>query len=131
MSKGSGRLSLGSIVAFFVFVFFFFFFFLFFSFFFSVRFRFLPFGRVSGREGGIGSGQGGGGGGRREKKGAEKGGGEGRIRWRDGLVLDAFGLFLFLLVWKDQERVSPLFSGSFRIFFWVNHRFVIRSGPAS
>lgn len=71
------------------------------------------------------------GGGRRKKKGAEKGGGEGRIRWRDGLVLDAFGLFLFLLVWKDQERVSPLFSGSFRIFFWVNHRFVIRSGPAS
>lgn len=57
------------------------------------------------------------GGGRRKKKGAEKGGGEGRIRWRDGLVLDAFGLFLFLLVWKDQERVSPLFSGSFRIFF--------------
>lgn len=95
----------------------FFSFLLLFLFFLSVRFRSLLFGRVSGREGGIGSGQGGGGGGRREKKGAEKGGGEGRIRWRDGLVLDAFGLFLFLLVWKDQERVSPLFSGSFRIFF--------------
>lgn len=133
MRKGSGRLSLGSLVAFFVFVFFFFFFFFFFFSFFRFVFGlFFSVGFPVGGEG-FGSGQGGG----RErgegegKKGAEKGGGEGRIRWRDGLVLDAFGLFLFLLVWKDQERVSPLFSGSFRIFFWVNHRFVIRSGPAS
>lgn len=110
---------------------FFFFLFFFFSFFRFVFGLFFSVGFPVGREG-FGSGQGGGGeraGGK--KRGAEKGGGEGRIRWRDGLVLDAFGLFLFLLVWKDQERVSPLFSGSFRIFFWVNHRFVIRSGPAS
>lgn len=71
------------------------------------------------------------GGKKEKKKGAEREEVEGRIRWGDGLVLDAFGLFLFLLVWEDEEKVSPLFSGSFRIFFWVNHRFVIRSGPAS
>lgn len=113
MRKGSGRLSLGSVVAFFVFAFFFFYFF--FSFFRFVFGLFFSVGFPVGREG-LGAGREEGGG-RRKKKGAEKGGGEGRIRWRDGLVLDAFGLFLFLLVWKDQERVSPLFSGSFRIFF--------------
>jgi hypothetical protein len=134
MRKGSGRLSLGSIVAFFVFVFFFFFLFLFFSFFFFCSFSVSSF-RSGFRSGGRDwerAGRGEGREGRKKKeKGGREGGGEGRIRWGDGLVLDAFGLFLFLLVWEDEEKVSPLFSGSFRIFFWVNHRFVIRSGPAS
>lgn len=115
--------------------FFFFFSFLFFFFFFSVRFLVSSFrsGFRSGRrDWGAGRKKGKG----REKKRERKRGqrreeGEGRIRWGDGLVLDAFGLFLFLLVWEDEGKVSRLFSCSFRIFFWVNHRFVIRSGPAS
>lgn len=91
----------------------------FFLFLLSVGGGFLPFGRVSGREGGIGCGQGGGGGGgTREKRGGRERGGEGRIRWGDGLVLDAFGLFLFLLVCEDREgRFHDFFFWFFQNFF--------------
>jgi hypothetical protein len=106
MRKGSGRLSLGSIVAFFVLVFFFFLFF----FFFSVRGWFLPFG------GGIGRGQGGG---KKKKKKGGAGRGEVKVGFEGGMVWFwvRSGYFFFFSFGRMRKRFHDFFLVLSEFFF--------------